>query len=173
MKLKCIKLHAVHGHMWPTWMKYPWRRSKRCSGICSPDRVSRLASRGSTPRSSSTSKPFCSTANKNSRWQKKSQITTVCCKEDLKNNNKKCTHFDSSTFLTSYFHRFAYSAKDVTVRPEHRKVQCGSRTILSRCRKASWDKSVSAAVSPRNNGSLKRCASDRNFLTVCYRNTNK
>lgn len=83
------------------------------------------------------------------------------------------THFDMSKSLTSYFHRFAYSAKDVTGRPEHRKVQCGSRTILSCCRKASWDRSVSAAVSPRNNGSLKRCASDRNFLTVCYRTTNK
>lgn len=83
---------------------------------------------------------------------------------------KISARFHRSMFLTSYFHWFAYSAKDETGRPEHRKVQCGSSTILSRCRKASWERSVSAAVSPRNNGSLKRWASDRNFLMVCYRN---
>lgn len=59
-----------------------------------------------------------------------------------------------STYLTSYFHRLAYRAKDVTGRPVHRKVQCGSRTIKSRWRKASWERSVNAAVSARNSGSL-------------------
>lgn len=72
-----------------------------------------------------------------------------------------------SSSLTSYFHRLAYTAKDVTGRPVHRKLQCGSCTILSRCRKASWESSVSAAVSARNTGSLKCCANARNFFTVC------
>lgn len=61
-----------------------------------------------------------------------------------------------STALTSYFHKLAFSAKDITGRPVHRKLQCGSRTILSCWRKASWDSSVSAVVSARNNGSRKR-----------------
>lgn len=75
-----------------------------------------------------------------------------------------------STALTSHFHKLAFSAKDITGRPVHRKLQCGSRTILSCWRKASWESSVSAVVSARNNGSRKRWLNARNFFTVCCRN---
>lgn len=75
-----------------------------------------------------------------------------------------------STALTSYFHKLAFSAKDITGRPVHRKLQCGSRTILSCWRKASWDSSVSAVVSARNNGSRNRWLNARNFFTACCRN---
>lgn len=61
-----------------------------------------------------------------------------------------------STALTSSFHKLAFSAKDIAGRPVHKKLQWGSRTILSCRRKASWDSSVSTAVSARKSGSRKR-----------------
>ncbi len=72
--------------------------------------------------------------------------------------------------LTSYFHMLAYTAKDVTGRPVHRKLQRGSRASRSRCCKVSWESSISVAVSARNSGNLKCWANARNFFTVCCRN---
>ena len=68
--------------------------------------------------------------------------------------------------LTSYFQRLASRPNEVSGRPVHRKVQCGSLSRPSCCSRSSRESRARLATSARKTGRLKCCARLRNFFTV-------